>query len=84
MRPSRARSSGRRGAVPGWRAHAGRGALRRSSPGAVDAIVASGDEIAREITLQMGRPIAHSPGEVRGFEERARHMMAIAPGRSPT
>ena len=27
----------------------------------------------------MGRPIAHSPGEVRGFEERARHMIAIAP-----
>ncbi len=27
----------------------------------------------------MGRPIGQSPGEVRGFEERARHMVAIAP-----
>jgi acyl-CoA reductase-like NAD-dependent aldehyde dehydrogenase len=44
----------------------------------VDAFVARRDAIAREITLQMGRPIAHSPGELRGFEERARHMIAIA------
>jgi acyl-CoA reductase-like NAD-dependent aldehyde dehydrogenase len=44
----------------------------------VDAFVARRDAIAREITLQMGRPIAHSPGEVRGVEERARHMIAIA------
>src|ERR687898_2653452 len=27
----------------------------------------------------MGRPIRYSPGEVRGFEERARHMIAAAP-----
>jgi acyl-CoA reductase-like NAD-dependent aldehyde dehydrogenase len=46
---------------------------------AVDAFVARGPAIAEEITRQMGRPIAHSPGEVRGFEERARHMLAIAP-----
>jgi acyl-CoA reductase-like NAD-dependent aldehyde dehydrogenase len=47
---------------------------------AVDAFVARGAAIAEEITRQMGRPIAHSPGEVRGFEERARHMLAIAEG----
>ena len=46
---------------------------------AIDAFVAKGDEIASEITWQMGRPISQSPGEVRGFEERARHMIAIAP-----
>jgi acyl-CoA reductase-like NAD-dependent aldehyde dehydrogenase len=46
---------------------------------AVDAFVARGPAIAEEITRQIGRPIAHSPGEVRGFEERARHMLAIAP-----
>ncbi len=46
---------------------------------AVDAFVARGSEIAEEITRQMGRPIAHAPGEIRGFEERARHMIAIAP-----
>ena len=32
-----------------------------------------------EITWQMGRPIRHAPGEVRGFEERARYMLALAP-----
>jgi acyl-CoA reductase-like NAD-dependent aldehyde dehydrogenase len=45
----------------------------------VDAFVAGRDAAASEITLQMGRPIAHSPGELRGFEERARAMIAIAP-----
>jgi acyl-CoA reductase-like NAD-dependent aldehyde dehydrogenase len=45
----------------------------------VDAFVAQRDAIAREITLQMGRPIAHSPGELRGFEERARAMIELAP-----
>jgi acyl-CoA reductase-like NAD-dependent aldehyde dehydrogenase len=45
---------------------------------AVDAFVAEATAIALEISWQMGRPIAHSPGEVRGFEERARHMLAIA------
>jgi len=46
---------------------------------AVDAFVAKGADIAVEITWQMGRPIAHSPGEVRGFEERARYMLEVAP-----
>jgi acyl-CoA reductase-like NAD-dependent aldehyde dehydrogenase len=46
---------------------------------AVDAFVAKAGEIAAEITWQMGRPIAHAPGEIRGFEERARHMLEIAP-----
>jgi acyl-CoA reductase-like NAD-dependent aldehyde dehydrogenase len=44
----------------------------------VDAFLAKGPEIAAEITWQMGRPIRYSPNEVRGFEERARHMIAIA------
>jgi acyl-CoA reductase-like NAD-dependent aldehyde dehydrogenase len=46
---------------------------------AVDAFVAKGAEIATEITWQMGRPISHSPGEIRGFEERARYMLDVAP-----
>ena len=45
---------------------------------AVDAVVAAKAEIAEEITWQMGRPIRYTPGEVGGFEERARHMIAIA------
>ncbi len=44
----------------------------------VDAFVARRDEIAEQITWQMGRPLAHSPGEVGGLEERARHMIEIA------
>jgi acyl-CoA reductase-like NAD-dependent aldehyde dehydrogenase len=46
---------------------------------AVDRFVANQSEIAEEIAWQMGRPIAQCPGEVAGFEERARHMTAIAP-----
>jgi acyl-CoA reductase-like NAD-dependent aldehyde dehydrogenase len=45
----------------------------------VDAFVAKRDEIALELTWQMGRPIRYTPGEVRGFEERARHMIDIGP-----
>src|SRR4051812_41667283 len=47
--------------------------------GFVDAFLARRDDIAREITWQMGRPIRYAPGELRGFEERARHMIAVAP-----
>ena len=35
-------------------------------------------EIAREITVQMGRPIRYAAGEIRGFEDRANGMLAIA------
>ncbi|HVW26850.1 MAG TPA: aldehyde dehydrogenase family protein [Polyangiaceae bacterium] len=45
---------------------------------AVDAFVKKRDVLAEEITRQMGRPISQSPGEVRGFEERARYMASIA------
>ncbi|MGQ0579768.1 MAG: aldehyde dehydrogenase family protein [Betaproteobacteria bacterium] len=44
----------------------------------VDAFVARKEKIAEEITRQMGRPLGQSPGEVRGFEERARYMVQIA------
>jgi len=46
---------------------------------AVDAFVAKGAEIGEEISWQMGRPVSQTPGEIGGFEERARHMIAIAP-----
>ena len=45
---------------------------------AVDLFCSKGSEIAAEITWQMGRPIRHAPGEIRGFEERARYMLGIA------
>ena len=44
----------------------------------VDAFVAKTDEIAPELSWQMGRPVGAVPGEVRGFEERARYMIEIA------
>ena len=46
---------------------------------AIDHLVARRDELAAEITWQMGRPIGQSPGEIRGLEERARYMLAAAP-----
>jgi len=45
----------------------------------VDALVVKTPEIATELSWQMGRPIAHTPGEVRGLEERARYMIGVAP-----
>jgi acyl-CoA reductase-like NAD-dependent aldehyde dehydrogenase len=39
------------------------------------------DEIGQELTWQMGRPIAHSPFEIkRGFQERAAYMADAAQG----
>jgi acyl-CoA reductase-like NAD-dependent aldehyde dehydrogenase len=45
---------------------------------AVDAFVSHGADIAEEITWQIGRPISQAPGEVGGFEERARYMIEIS------
>ncbi|MEQ1804019.1 MAG: aldehyde dehydrogenase family protein, partial [Burkholderiaceae bacterium] len=44
----------------------------------VNAFVARKAEIAEELTRQMGRPLRYTPGEVGGFEARARHMISIA------
>ena len=46
---------------------------------AIDLLVAKREELATEITWQMGRPIAQSAGEIRGLEERARYMLEVAP-----
>jgi len=45
---------------------------------AVDAMLAMKDEIVPELAMSMGRPVRYGAGELRGFEERARHMVAIA------
>ncbi len=47
--------------------------------GFVDAFVAQREQVALELTWQMGRPVRSAPGEVRGFEERARFMIEAAP-----
>jgi acyl-CoA reductase-like NAD-dependent aldehyde dehydrogenase len=44
----------------------------------VDAMLSMQDEIVPELARQMGRPVRYGAGELRGFEERARHMIAIA------
>ena len=46
---------------------------------AVDAMLAMKNEIVPELAWSMGRPVRYGAGELRGFEERARHMIAIAP-----
>ena len=45
---------------------------------AVEAMLAMGDEIPAELAWQMGRPVRYGAGELRGFAERARYMIAIA------
>ncbi|PJB72958.1 MAG: aldehyde dehydrogenase [Alphaproteobacteria bacterium CG_4_9_14_3_um_filter_47_13] len=46
---------------------------------ALEALLSKSGDIAEEITLQMGRPLSQSAGELRGLEERARYMIEIAP-----
>jgi acyl-CoA reductase-like NAD-dependent aldehyde dehydrogenase len=45
----------------------------------VESFSAQRDDIAKELTWQIGRPIRHSPGEVRGLAERATYMTEVAP-----
>lgn len=69
--------SNAQGAQPAWHA-LGIQARGRIVAAAVDHVMAAKDEIARAITIQMGRPLRDAPGEVDGFAGRARHMIAIA------
>ena len=46
----------------------------------VEAIVQEINDIAVEITWQMGRPISQTPGEIRGFADRAHYMIGAAEG----
>ncbi|MEQ9609137.1 MAG: aldehyde dehydrogenase family protein, partial [Kiloniellaceae bacterium] len=43
-----------------------------------DAMLAMGEAIIPELAWQMGRPVKFGAGELRGFEERARAMIALA------
>ena len=70
--------AGAQAAQAGWR-HTPVAERQALLTAAVDAFVADKAEIAEEIAWQMGRPVSQCPGEVAGFEERARHMIAIAP-----
>ena len=44
----------------------------------VNAIIDDTDEIATELTFQMGRPLTQTPWEISGFAERANYMVSIA------
>ncbi len=44
----------------------------------VDAFVAKTNELAPELSWQMGRPVSAAPAEIRGTEERAHYMIEIA------
>jgi len=45
----------------------------------VDAMVARKDELGRELSWQMGRPIRYTPNEIAGgLQERSRRMVALA------
>ncbi len=45
---------------------------------ALESMLAMKDEIVPELAWQMGRPVHYGAGELRGFEERARYMIAVA------
>jgi acyl-CoA reductase-like NAD-dependent aldehyde dehydrogenase len=46
----------------------------------LDAMVSKADEIGKELTWQMGRPVIYTPGELRGgFSERVKYMVDLAP-----
>ena len=44
----------------------------------INNLISLKDEISKEICWQIGRPISQCGNELRGFEERSRHMVEIA------
>ena len=44
----------------------------------IDNLIALKPEVSKEICWQIGRPISQCGNELRGFEERSRHMVKIA------
>ena len=45
---------------------------------AIEYMLAHCDELAEELTLQIGRPIRDTPGEIKGLAARGHHMVEIA------
>ncbi len=45
----------------------------------LQAFTAMGDQVATDITVQMGKPLSQAKGEIGRLVERAEHMLAIAP-----
>ncbi|OZG73917.1 aldehyde dehydrogenase [Hahella sp. CCB-MM4] len=46
---------------------------------AIDILAEETQDLITELAWQMGRPVSQGAGEVRGFSERARYMLEIAP-----
>ncbi|KAI1320562.1 hypothetical protein EDD11_000524 [Mortierella claussenii] len=36
------------------------------------------DELAKELTMQMGRPLQYTPGEIKGTQDRGKYMVDVA------
>ncbi|KAG0280378.1 hypothetical protein BGZ97_009415, partial [Linnemannia gamsii] len=36
------------------------------------------DELAKELTMQMGRPLRYTPGEIKGTQDRGKYMVDVA------
>ncbi|KAF9934039.1 hypothetical protein FBU30_003549 [Linnemannia zychae] len=36
------------------------------------------DELAKELTMQMGRPLRYTPGEIKGTQDRGKYMLDVA------
>jgi acyl-CoA reductase-like NAD-dependent aldehyde dehydrogenase len=45
----------------------------------VDQIAGQSGQLSAELTEQMGRPISHTPYEIKGFSKRAHAMIGLAP-----
>lgn len=66
-----------REAQAGWRS-TGLSERIKACLALVDALMADAEAAATELTWQMGRPVTQTPGELRGFESRARSMIEQA------
>jgi acyl-CoA reductase-like NAD-dependent aldehyde dehydrogenase len=71
------KASGARAAFEGWRRLPLAERKRRVQAG-LERFRRESETIAREVTLQMGKPIREARREVQTFFERAEHMLAIA------
>ncbi|KAG0002156.1 hypothetical protein BGZ65_002881, partial [Modicella reniformis] len=44
----------------------------------LEALGSRKDELAKELTMQMGRPIRYTPGEIKGTQDRGKYMLDVA------
>lgn len=44
----------------------------------LEALQSRKEELAKELTMQMGRPLRYTPGEINGTQERGKYMLDVA------